>query len=121
MQYSSETGATIETSGWCYKFRLFDYSFRPTKDGNVQSVEKLFCLDEVDRFNRLFNAKNYLSNISWNIQLFDAFTEFFEEKARLSKASIQYDNLLDTTVFNPTLRPKNEILAIIKKQIKELD
>lgn len=120
LQYASETGTTIETSGWCYKFHLFTYSFRLPKDGNEQSIEKLFNEEEANRFHKLFNVKSYLPNISWNCDLFDAFSEFFEEKARLEKANIQYDNLLNPSVFNPALRSKKEISAIIKKQIEEL-
>lgn len=121
LQYASETGTTVKTSGWCYKFHLFTYSFRTSKNGNEQSIDKLFNKEEVNRFYELFNAKNYLPDISWNMELFDAFGEFFEEKARLEKANIQYDNLLDSFIYNPSLRPKNEISAIIKKQIEELD
>lgn len=121
LQYASESGATIETSGWCYQFELFSYSFRLTKNGNEQSIEKLVCLDEAERFWQLLKTKSYLSDISWNFELFDAFSEFFEEKARLSNANIPYDNLLDVSVLNPTLRPKSEISAIIKKQIENLD
>ncbi len=121
LQYASETGTTIETSGWCYKFHLFTYSFRLPKDGSEQLIEKVFNKEEASRFCELFDSKNYLPDISWNMELFDAFAEFFEEKARLEKASIPYDNLLDPLASNPDLRPKNEISAIIKKQIEELD
>ncbi len=91
------------------------------KDGSEQLIEKVFSNEEVTRFCDLFNSKNYLPDISWNMELFDAFGEFFEEKARLEKANIPYDNLLDPLASNPDLRPKNEISAIIKKQIEELD
>ncbi len=121
LQYASETGTTIETSGWCYKFHLFTYSFRLPKDGSEQLIERVFNKEESNRFCELFNSKNYLPDISWNMELFDAFGEFFEEKARLEKASIPYDNLLDPSASNPDLRPKNEISAILKKQIEELD
>ena len=121
LQYASETGTTIEISGWCYKFHLFTYSFRLPKDGSEQLIERVFNKEESNRFCELFNSKNYLPDISWNMELFDAFGEFFEEKARLEKANIPYDNLLDPLASNPDLRPKNEISAIIKKQIEELD
>lgn len=119
LQYASETGTTIETSGWCYKFHLFTYSFRLPKDGSEQLIEKVFNKEEANRFCELFDSKNYLPDISWNMELFDAFGEFFEEKARLEKANIPYDNLLDPSVSNPDLRPKSEISAILKKQIKD--
>ncbi len=121
LQYAGETGTPIETSGWCYKFHLFTYDFRISKDGPEQSVDKYFCIEESDRFCQLFNAKNYLPDISWNMELHDAFAEFFAEKTRLEKSDIQYDNLLHTDIVNPKLRPKNEISALIKKQIEELD
>lgn len=121
LQYASETGTTIETSGWCYKFHLFTYSFRLPQDGSEQFIEKSFNQEEVMRFHKLLRHKNYLPNISWNMELFDAFAEFFEEKARLEKANIPYDNLLNPSVFNPMLRPKNELSTMLKKQIQELD
>ena len=121
LKYASETGSAIETSGWCYKFHLFTYSFRLSKDGSEQYIEKVFSREEANRFCELFERKNYLPDISWNWELFDAFGEFFEEKARLEKANIPYDNLLDPLASNPDLRPKNEISAIIRKQIEELD
>ncbi len=121
LQYASKIGTTIETSGWCYKFYLFTYSFRLPKDGSEQLIEKTFNKEEANRFCKLFDSKNYLPDISWNMELFDAFGEFFEEKARLEKAKIQYDNLLDPDVCNPALRTKNEISAILKKQIEEFD
>lgn len=116
LQYADETGSGISTSGWCYQFLLLACSFRLGKTGTEQSIEKLSCIKEADRFHRLFNAKSYLSDISQNIGLYDAFAYFFEEKARLSKANIKYDNLLDITAFNPPLRPKDEISNIIRRQ-----
>ncbi len=121
LQYASETGNHTETSGWCYKFHLFTYSFKLPKEGGEQFIEKVFDKEEANRFRKLFNGKNYLPDISWNMELFDAFGEFFEEKARLEKANIPFDNLLDLSASNPDLRPKSEISAIIIKQIEEID
>ena len=100
---------------------MLTYSFRLPKDGSEQFIERLVNKEEANRFCELFDSKNYLPDISWNMELFDAFGEFFEEKVRLEKASIPYDNLLDPSVSNPDLRPKNGISAIIKKQIEILD
>ena len=119
--YESETETTNETCSWCYKFQLLSYSFRVPKDGSEQLIEKAFSIEEVNRFYELFNRKNYLPDISWNMELYEAFGAFFEEKARLEKANIPYDNLLDPSASNPALRPRNEFSAIIKKQFEELD
>lgn len=121
LQYASASGPDIETSGWCYKFHLFTYSFRLPKDGSEQHIEKVFNEEESNRFCELFARKKYLPNISWNMELYDAFGEFFEEKARLEKANIAYDDLLDPSASNPNLRPKQEISAIIKAQMEALD
>ena len=71
------------------------------------------------RFQKLFNDKDYLPNISWNMELYDAFAEFFEEKARLERANIPYDNLIYPSGLNPALRPKNELSEMRKKQIED--
>ena len=121
LQYANETGMDIETSGWCYKFHLFTYSFRLPKDGSEQSIEKISCKEEALRFLNLFSGKVYLPDVSWNMELYYAFAEFFEEKARLEKANIPYDNLLDPSVCNPTLRSKGGLSEMLKKQITEID
>lgn len=120
LQYAGEFGADIETCGWCYHFHLFTCSFRLSKDGSERSIEKVFDSEEATRFHQLLNAKNYLPDISWNWELYEAFGEFFEEKARLERANIPYDNLLYPAVFNPALRSAEEISAIIRKEMEDL-
>ncbi len=114
LRYASTVGTAIETIGWTYTFKLFTYSFRISKNSFESSVEHFTCKDEYERFSCLFSMKDYLSEPSYNFELHDAFSDFFEGKAILSAAGIGYDNLLDKDSENPPICSADEILNLIK-------
>lgn len=120
LRYASIEGNSIETIGWTYTFNLFAYSFRISKNGSEQSIEKTTLLSECKRFWDLFNKKNYLNTSSFNFELFDAFGDFFEEKVRLTLAGFNYDNLLDCNTQNPPLRSKEELSKFLMKEHKKI-
>lgn len=99
---------------------MFAYSFRISKNGSEQSIEKTTLLSECKRFWDLFNKKNYLNTSSFNFELFDAFGDFFEEKVRLTLAGFNYDNLLDCNTQNPPLRSKEELSKFLMKEHKKI-
>ena len=117
--YGKINSLEIETLDWRYKFILHCYNFKPCKNDSEQSVEKLFCLSESDRFNSLFSKKNYSYEIVEELDLFPAFSSFFEEKIRLTRAGILYDNLLDSSISNPPLRSASEVSKIIIAEFEE--
>ena len=84
----------------------------------MQSLEKHFYPDEANRFYELFSAKTYLSDVSWDWEIYDAFGGFFDIKAQLEKANIEYDNLLNPNILNPVLRTPKEINQIIINEQK---
>ncbi len=120
LRYASIEGNSIETIGWTYTFNLFAYSFRLSKNGSEQSIEKVTRLSECERFWDLFNKKNYLNTSSFNFVLFDAFSGFFEEKVRLTLAGFNYDNLLDCDTQNPPLCSKEELSKFLLKEHEEI-
>ncbi len=117
LQYANNKGC-IETQGWCYKFHLFSQNFKSPSKEQVQSLEKHFYPDEANRFYELFSAKTYLSDVSWDWEIYDAFGGFFDIKAQLEKANIEYDNLLNLNILNPVLRTPKEINQIIINEQK---
>jgi hypothetical protein len=119
VMYSKINSHEIETLDWRYKFILYCYSFRPCKNASEQSIEKFFCRSENERFHALFSKKNYSNEIVEELDLFPAFNAFFEEKVRLTRAGIPYDNLLDSKASNPPLRSTGEISKIIDAEIAE--
>ncbi|MBQ8447732.1 MAG: hypothetical protein IJX27_02230 [Clostridia bacterium] len=84
---------------WVYKFIVFYLN----KENNIQSMEKVHCPSESERFNYLFSRKNYFEDTASPMEMFGAFASFFEEKVRLSSIGEQYDNLLDENIVNPKL------------------
>lgn len=120
LRYASIEENSIETIGWTYTFNLFAYSFRISQNGSEQSIEKTTCLSECKRFWDLFNQKNYLNASSFNFELFDTFSDFFEEKVRLTLAGFNYDNLLNSNTRNPPLRSKEELSKFITEEHKEI-
>jgi hypothetical protein len=84
---------------WVYKFIVFYLN----KEKNIQSMEKVRCPSESERFNCLFSRKNYFEDTVSHMEMFEAFASFFEEKVRLSSIGEEYDNLLDENVVNPKL------------------
>jgi len=117
--YCQDNGIGIDTLEWRYKFMLYSYGFSIGKNSCEQSIEKISCISESERFENLFTAKNYSKEVTDKFDLFQAFSSFFEEKMRLSLAGIDYDNLLNSNITNPPLRAKKEITKIIKEELKE--
>lgn len=81
-------------------------------------VEKVSCPSERDRFFDLLHQKWYATDPVFHFELYDAFGDFFEEKARLTGAGIPYDNLLDRDVSNPPLLSPKEIQKRIQQEIE---
>lgn len=117
VMYSYNQG--IDTLEWRYKFMLYAYSFKLSKYTCEQSLEKLYCPSENERFHSLFSQKNYSGEVTDEFELPNAFASFFVEKVRLSLAGIAYDNLLDSNISNPSLRSKKEVDEIISMGFEE--
>lgn len=116
--YGEEQGGGIKTVGWRYTFTLFAYSFRLSKNSCERSLEKVSCPSERDRFFDLLHQKSDATDPVFHFELYDAFGDFFEEKARLTGAGIPYDNLLDRDVSNPPLLSPKEIQKRIQQEIE---
>ncbi len=115
VMYSYNNG--IDTLEWRYKFSLYASSFKISKNSYEQSFEKISCISENERFQSLFSKKDYSCEITQELDIYDAFNSFFEEKARLTHAGIGYDNLLHGSAPNPLLRPKEEVSKMITAEI----
>jgi hypothetical protein len=96
--YSHDNESDIATIEWRYKFMLYCYGFKIGKYSCEQSIDKISSISESQRFEDLFAMKNYSEEVSGALDLFQAFSSFFQEKVRLTLAGVNYDNLLDLNI-----------------------
>jgi hypothetical protein len=82
-------------------------------------LSKISSISESQRFEDLFAMKNYSEEVSGALDLFQAFSSFFQEKVRLTLAGVNYDNLLDLNIVNPSLRTPEEINQIMNNDRKK--
>ena len=52
-------------------------------------------------------------------ELFNAFSDIYDEKIRLELIGVELDNLLNTDKSNPALRTPEEIEKIVSDSVKE--
>ena len=116
-RYSPDSPDSL-SYGWKYTFSLYAYGFRISNRSSEKAIEKIFCADEAERFYGLLSKKDYCRESTSCMELFDAFSDFFEEKARLGAAGVAYDNLLDPRIKNPPLRSDKEFARAWREEVK---
>lgn len=114
-------GADVNGVGkntWTYTFNMFAQNFSNKSDSET-IIEKIYCVDESNRFQTLFSKKHYDNEYALSPNLYEVFSEIYNEKVRLDALGIQLDNLLDSNKINPSLRTPKEIEQIIDNERKE--
>jgi len=114
-------GAELDEVGkntWTYSFSIFAQNFSKKSDSETV-IEKIYCVDESNRFQKLFSKKQYDNEYALLSTLYEAFSEIYNEKIRLDTIGIQLDNLLDSNKTNPSLRSPKEIKQIVDNERKE--
>ena len=107
-----------EFMGWTYTMNFYGIAFSPRCDAIAQ-LEVLKGTNEEQRFHQLFSQKNYLSQTTMVFSLHEAFSSFFDEKARLETLGMQIDDLLDADSRNPELVSIEEADIALKEWSKE--
>lgn len=121
LQYANTTGGR-DISGWTYIFCLLGHNFRKGKYQTEEVVQVYRCNAEAVRFWELLSKKDYLHETRTTFTLFEAFGNFFQEKARLARIYRCVDNLLDPGIVNPKLKDPEEIDRLfLELCIKEVE
>ena len=118
LRYASD-GDNNGKNTWIYTFWMFAQNFSKKQNGSEEIVEKICCVEENDRFHTLFEKKQYDSEITQLMCLYEMFSEIYGEKARLDRIGIKLDNLLDDNAANPPLRSPEEVAQITAKETRE--
>lgn len=116
IRYAKEIGSGIEQHGWAYTFYLYSCSFRNDKNAPAEIVSKYFCPSEQDRFWGLLRQKDYLEEVDLQMNLQEAFCDFFETKAQLSSVGHTVDSLLDVNQSNPELKSLEALERLFQLQ-----
>ena len=117
LRYGADANG-VGKNTWTYTFNMFAQNF--SKKGDSETIiEKIYCVDESNRFQTLFSKKHYDNEYALLPNLYEVFSEIYNEKVRLDTIGIQLDNLLDSNKINPSLRTPKEIEQIIDNERKE--
>ncbi len=117
LRYGAEADA-VGKNTWTYTFNMFAQNFSKKSDSET-IIEKIYCVDESNRFQTLFSKTHYDNEYTLLPNLCDVFSEIYNEKVRLDMIGIQLDNLLDNNKANPALRTPKEIEQIVDNERKE--
>lgn len=93
---------------WAYKFSIEPKSFNCNRTSCITYVDRIMCLEELDRFYRLSNEKGYSNEYVQFFDLYHAYGEVWSEFERAKITGIPIDNLLETSIQNPMLRTPDE-------------
>ena len=117
LRYGADANG-VGKNTWTYTFNMFAQNF--SKKGDSETIiEKIYCVDESNRFQTLFSKKHYDNEYTLLPNLYEVFSEIYNEKVRLDTIGIQLDNLLDSNKANPALRTPKGIEQIIDNERKE--
>lgn len=118
LRYSSDVD-NIGKNTWTYTFNMFSQNFSKKQSNLEEIVEKIYCLDESNRFHTLFSKKHYDNEYALLSCLYEVFSHIYNEKVRLDIIGIKLDHLFDVNISNPALRTPKEIEQIIDNERKE--
>lgn len=93
---------------WAYTFTT-DAVFRKNEDSGLNEINKEFSMEEVARYKRLIEKKNYLQEVAWYEELYDTYDACWEEKMYINMKGGNLDTLLNENVYNPDLLSSKEL------------
>lgn len=116
VRYSDPETNRIMGCRWDYKTTLDYESF---KAGYISSVEKLFSMEEAERFECAISKNDRSTDIVLCIDLNDMFCNFYYESERLSRAGIQFDDLSSDFISESILLMPEDVEKRIKDEMRE--
>ena len=112
--------ATNRTEGcrWDYKTTIEYESFRSGAMSYISSVEKLYSIEEAERFDSAIQKNGRSKETVLSIDINELFCEFFYEKERLDRAGIPFDDLQFDDVNGPLLLTSDEVDKKIREEMQ---